>query len=381
MRIAIVFLSLVAPLLAQQDPQFEEAWDLYMRGRLTESLAAYQQVTQKNPKFAGGWYEMGLVQKDLRQFPGAVQSFTRATTINNQLAPAWAELGATQVALQKWDEAITALQNAVKLDKNNAEAFANLGYAMWQKADPDNGEKMLKQAIKLDPNLVAAYVDLGNLCMKLAKNPQGLDLLRKGFELDPLDKRAANSYTKAVVDFGSEHDKAFMTAWQNEASGKYKEAEVALVKLTAADSSDFRALALLGSVYLHQEPPKPNDAITCYLDAVEQNGKAKSADKLPPGSLAFIMEGLGIAYMKVNEWGKAEEQFKKGMTIDKENAWLPYDVALVEAAQGRGTNAVASLADACKLDAQMADEAKGDPGFDSLKTNKDFQKLLSQYGD
>ncbi|GEM_PF-4110894 len=382
MRLFFALVLLIASALpAADDPRFEEAYDLYLRGRFQEALQLYQQITKDSPKFAGAWYEMGLCQKELRQFGQAANSFRQATNLSPNLAPAWAEMGASYVAAQKWDEAVTALQQAVKLDAKNAEAFANLGYAMWQKADPDNAEKMLKKAISLDATHVPAYVDLGNLYLKLAKTQQGLDLLRKGFELDPTSKSAVNAYTKAVQESGSDRDKAYMSAWQAEVASRFQEAEQTLLKLVAEDPADFRSLALLGHVYLHQSPSKPNDSIMCYLDAITQESKAKGSDKLPVGSMSLVLEGLGIAHLKVGEYAKAEEQFKKGKSLDKENAWFPYDLALSAAMQGKGSAAVTYLTEACKLDPEMAGEAKDDPGFDAVRANKDFQKVLTTYGD
>lgn len=380
MRIVLA-LVVACSLATAGDPRFDEAYDLYKKGRFQEALQLYQQVTQANPNFAGGWYEMGLCQKELRQFKDAVTSFRRATNLQPSLAPAWAELGAAAVGAGNFDEAVPALRQAVKLDPKNAEAFGNLGYALWQKADLDNAEKMLKKAISLDATYVPAYIDLGNLYLKLAKTQQGLDHLRKGFELDPTNKSAMNAYAKAVQEAGSDRDKAYMSAWQAEVSSRFQEAEQTLRKLVAEDPADFRALALLGHVYLHQKPPKPNDAIMCYLDAITQESKAKAQVKLPVGSMSLVLEGLGIAYLKVGEYAKAEEQFRKGRSLEKQNAWFPYHLALCAAMQGKATSAITHLTEACKLDPEMANEAKDDPGFDSIRANKDFQKLLATYGD
>ncbi len=378
---SLLALALASVLLAADDPRFDEAYELYLKGRFQEALQLYQEVQKANPKFAGVYYEMGLCHKELRQFQQAANSFRQATNLNPSFAQAWAELGSASIGAKKYDDAVTSLQQAVKLDPKNAEAFANLGYAMWQKADLDNAEKMLKKAISLDGTQVQAHVDLGNLYLKLAKTQPGLDLLRKAFELDPTSKAAQKAYAAAVQENGSDRDKAFMSAWQAEVSSRFPEAEQTLLKLVAEDPADFRALALLGHVYLHQTPSKPNDAIMSYLDAIAQDAKAKAADKLPVGSMSLVIEGLGIAHLEVGEFAKADEQFKKGKSLDKQNAWFPYDLALSAAKQGKGSSAVTYLTEACKLDPEMANEAKDDPGFDAVRTNKDFQKVLSTYGD
>ncbi len=77
-------------------------------------------------KSAENLYTLGNIQKKLKKFNEAANSFDKAIKLNPNFSEAFNNLGSTLKSLNKYDEAILNYKKSIKLNKKNFEAFYNL---------------------------------------------------------------------------------------------------------------------------------------------------------------------------------------------------------------------------------------------------------------
>ena len=77
-------------------------------------------------KTAENLYTLGNIQKKLKKFNQAVNSFDEAIKLNPNFSEAFNNLGSTLKSLNKYDEAILNYKKSINLNKNNVEACYNL---------------------------------------------------------------------------------------------------------------------------------------------------------------------------------------------------------------------------------------------------------------
>ena len=70
-------------------------------------------------KTAENLYTLGNIQKKLKKFNQAVNSFTEAIKLNPNFSEAFNNLGSTLKSLNKYDEAILNYKKSINLNKNN----------------------------------------------------------------------------------------------------------------------------------------------------------------------------------------------------------------------------------------------------------------------
>ena len=77
-------------------------------------------------KNAENLYTLGNIQKKLKKFNKAIDSFNEAIKLNPIYSEAFNNLGSTLKSLNKYDEAIIKYKKSINLNKNNVEACYNL---------------------------------------------------------------------------------------------------------------------------------------------------------------------------------------------------------------------------------------------------------------
>ena len=87
MRIVAVCLTVVALVSCSRDPQvvkkryLENGNRYFSKGKYKEASIMYRNALQKDMRYGGAHYRLGLTQLRLGQMPGAVGSLRRATEL------------------------------------------------------------------------------------------------------------------------------------------------------------------------------------------------------------------------------------------------------------------------------------------------------------
>ena len=98
-------------------------------GEKIRAIQLYQQIMERDPKFAPAWINLGTIHFHQREFGWAEQLYRRATEIDPTYVLAFFDLGNVLDELQRPEESVTAYQRAVELAPGYADAHYNLALA------------------------------------------------------------------------------------------------------------------------------------------------------------------------------------------------------------------------------------------------------------
>jgi tetratricopeptide (TPR) repeat protein len=98
-----------------------------------------------------GWRWLGIVYKDLRRFPEAIEAYREALRLEPDDYLAWYDLGNAYEKLSRYPEAIEAYREYLSIDSDDAEAWYNLGVAYANSGNRTAALEALKELRRYDP--------------------------------------------------------------------------------------------------------------------------------------------------------------------------------------------------------------------------------------
>jgi Flp pilus assembly protein TadD len=124
-----------------------------------------------------------------KDYPAAIDHFSRAMETDPGYAPAYHGRGVAYLHQGERDRAIADFGEAIRLDPNNARARHDRGVAYFQAGDFDRALADFGEAIRLDPGYARAYLARSRAYAKKGDAAQAQADRQKAVELDPsLDK-------------------------------------------------------------------------------------------------------------------------------------------------------------------------------------------------
>lgn len=135
-------------------------------GKPSEAEAAFGKVVQADGSSFSGWFNLGQVRMDQKNYVGAEEAFDHATKLEGNEAEAFFDLGAARINQSKQAEAVPALERALQIKPDHLLALYWLGTAylgLGKNADAKAAfEKFLLVAPANDPNVpqVKQFVEL-----------------------------------------------------------------------------------------------------------------------------------------------------------------------------------------------------------------------------
>lgn len=160
--------------------------------RVPEAIRLYARATAMRPTWSEGWWHLGTMYYDQRNFEQARQAFTHFVSAERkQPGPGWAMLGLTDFELKHFPDALTALERGIEsgLGTNlafNRDVLYHDGLLQAVRGEPEIGLKRLtlaanqiaaanpdspKQAVLSDDELLEAF---GIAALRIAKLPSDL---------------------------------------------------------------------------------------------------------------------------------------------------------------------------------------------------------------
>jgi O-antigen biosynthesis protein len=169
-------------------------------------LLFYQRLSKKkivsNPGNAKAYFELGVQQKQLRDFSLAEQSFTKSLELDSEQIIPLLNLAIVQQKQDKLDLAVENY-NQVLQKKENADAYFGLGFCYFKKNDLENSAKNFSLAIENNKFLLDAYINLGAVYERQEKLPEAEKVLVDVLNISPNNARAHNNlgvvYEKAMA--------------------------------------------------------------------------------------------------------------------------------------------------------------------------------------
>ncbi len=266
--------------------------------------------------------------------------------------------------------AIEQYEKIVQVDSKDAEARLTLGRLYRINNDLLKAEAVLKQALDLQPDSEEVLTALALLYTDTSRFQAAVELLEK--------VTGKNSNPKLLAALGAayeqarEHEKAvqaFRKALELDKDNldylralgqnlilleQYEEALGPYQAVAAADPQDGNAFLRLGQIYrqqrkydlalenlkkagalmpdslevpynmalLHESQGRPEEAVQVIKKLLDQTAKANPGEYTAreKSNRAIFLERLGIIYRNMENYGAAEDAFRKMMDGDQENA-------------------------------------------------------------
>ena len=120
-------------------------------GNFSGAIAAYQSVTERMPKFAEGYFNLGLALEQADQLDDAHAALEKAIELKPTLRGANLFLGIVEYRQNQFKEAETRLTRETEIDPHSAKAFMWLGVCRLAENDAPGAIAALDKAYALDP--------------------------------------------------------------------------------------------------------------------------------------------------------------------------------------------------------------------------------------
>lgn len=161
------------------------AYQLQLEGKLEESINAYHQAIEVNPKFSWSYYYLGKVLTKLGHLDEALKAYSQAIELNHNSAWNHHKLGELFLEQKLRDDAITCFQSAIKINPNMYQSYNKLGELFTQQGLLDRAVMYYRESINLNPNFVWPHYNLAEVLFKQKKWLEAVTLYKKAVKLHP----------------------------------------------------------------------------------------------------------------------------------------------------------------------------------------------------
>jgi Flp pilus assembly protein TadD len=134
------------------------------------------------------WNNYGIALFDQRQYPLAIEAFTRAAELDEKYRPmALVNRAIAHIELEQYDEAADILAGVLKTNPTNPRGLFQQARIFMKRGQLDQAENNIKQVLAAFPRDRISLQQLGELC-KIKRDYQGaLDCFEKIRAIDPED--------------------------------------------------------------------------------------------------------------------------------------------------------------------------------------------------
>ncbi|MEL0108078.1 MAG: tetratricopeptide repeat protein [Rhodospirillaceae bacterium] len=323
---------------------FSQGVACHQQGDLDKAEALYRKLLANEPKHAEGWYHLGGIAYQKRQWADAIEYLQKALNIVPDYAEALNILGVAYKNLGQLDDAHQQLSKAIALQPNFPDALCNLGNVLMTMGQLEDAKEHYQKAITLNPNFVLALSNLGAALLKLRRWDEAIEHLKKAISLSPhyaeahnnlgvaykelyKNEQAIECYQNALMlnpDYGDAHNNlgnAFV------ALGRYEESLEHFQRAIALGLGTAEVITNLGTAY--HELGRYEEALTHYQQALAAN----------PGHAATY-NNMGNSF---NLQGRPEDAityYQKALEQAPDFAEAYHNIGVVHSEQGRINDAL-----------------------------------------
>jgi len=359
----------------------------------TENLTAYDYYLK------GREYYYRYRKEDNEQ---AIELFKKALELDPDYARAYAGLGdayGQRVGkfgfAHNWvDLAIDVSQKAISIDPGCVEAYKALGFVYISKGWLHKALQANKKAVELNPNYAPAVGNIGWIDWYIGEYEAALKWMEKALALDPTG--AHGYYNVGCVYYGLQHDvKAEL--WLNKAlefqpdflyayeiliyiclgQGKFDQAIAYGRKILSIAPDDVYALIWAGDAEVFSGN---------YSQAKQYYEKAMEISS--PGFTSMSLNQtirLTYIYWKTDQREKARKMFSQSLDFclrrleqKDEGFWIPFDIAVINAIQGKKKEAYLWLQRAIDGGWREYRLASVDPLLENLHSEEQFKRMMTK---
>jgi tetratricopeptide (TPR) repeat protein len=216
----------------------------------------------------------------------AERCFKQVASLDPRVAGAYANLGVIQMRRKKWDAAIASLEHASRLAPQISGIRLNIGLAFYRHGDYRHAIPAFESVVKQEPGSLQARYLLGQCYFFTDRYVEAVDALESLWSQQSRDL----NYLYVLTTSANQADRKEL-------------AERALARMAEVGEDSALVHMLLGKAMLNLES---------FDDAAKELNTAVEADpKLP-----FVHFNLGLLYSKRGDYPKAREEFEKDIALE-----------------------------------------------------------------
>lgn len=285
----------------------------------------------------------------------ALENLQRAVVAQPDSAWAWYQYGDALLALNRAGEAVPALRKAVELSPETALFHYDLGLALFDLDQPDAASEEFAGIVANDPNFKCASSGLVLAAMtNLALSQEKLGRYDEAIQtLLPAQENAVG----ILFNLGFLHFRA-------------KRFDAALPFAQAAyvlKPNNEDIVHLYGATL--NELKRPREAIKPLKLATELNPTCASA-----------WYDLGLAFARLKFRKRARACFHQSLLLSPQHAWSFYDLACLDALEGKRKAAFDNLRQAVACGFRNIGHMRQDSDLRSLRRDAGWRDLLNTIG-
>jgi arylsulfatase A-like enzyme/Flp pilus assembly protein TadD len=153
-------------------------------GKTDEAISWYQRTLEVDPGFSMAHTALGIIYRDRRQWPQAIEQFEKALACGPDSA-AYYNLSGIFALQGHLDQALKEAEEAIKLQPNQAEYHGMLGSVYLLRKQMPEAERAYLRAIELNPRSAPALVNLAKVYTETGQLGKARICLQQAMKLDP----------------------------------------------------------------------------------------------------------------------------------------------------------------------------------------------------
>lgn len=149
------------------------------------ALTCYKKALKTQPRHAGVWLNLGVVQKETDDLQGAIVSYRHCIQLKPDYAIAYFNLANTQKLIGDTEQAIENYELAIKHNPKIVQFYFNFANTLKDLEHFDDAISIYQRGLALNPNHVDILLNLGN-CQKYVSDFKSAETsYRRAIEIDP----------------------------------------------------------------------------------------------------------------------------------------------------------------------------------------------------
>jgi len=170
------------------------------------SLDLLEQIRQRDPENAEVLFNMGMCERELKNFKGAAHHFKIYTDKFPGHPDGWASLAECKSQLNEFKEGVALADRAIKLDASSVPAWTVRGNCQQSLGQFEDALGSFTQAIQLAPNLAELRVRRGDAFDRLGSMEQAADDYKAALALAPTDDQILKKATVCLLQLDRGHE-------------------------------------------------------------------------------------------------------------------------------------------------------------------------------
>jgi tetratricopeptide (TPR) repeat protein len=284
---------------------FEKGKYLYKKGDYIQARRELKSAILIDPKFAIGYYHLGLVELKTSEYKNAITCFKNAAKLNPHLLEAELELGRLYLIGGATKKALKQTESILSKDEGNTQALQLKVAAFLQKNKLTAAKALLSELLREGISDENTYFLLGTTAIFANDLKKAKHWLTKGISINP--KSVKLLLLKANILMISRH---------------FSETETLLKQIVKIQPTEKKHILRLAEFYWQTKRYKK---MTHQIDImVTQN----------PSNVNTRIQASHF-YQKKSDFDTAETLLKKGLQIEKESVALYLALARLYLEQNR----------------------------------------------